>query len=234
LLVIPSGEHVCVSENIVAISDIPIDTTSFNLSDIYLQKSTDGETYSDVIVDTTFDGVEDSGAECYLTQINDVHTTLFIPMTLGGQASAVHNLSSYDTQYRLVVPPNIEDLEDERFFNDSVNHYYLFKTGYDTSASLGNITPTFTGHTSSSVSLSWSDVATDASGPAPVHYNVYYSTNPYFDFVKSSNPVDDSGATNTSTVTGLTQGQTYYFRIVPINDANEEGGFSPYASQVTN
>ncbi|MEQ8155069.1 MAG: fibronectin type III domain-containing protein [Clostridiaceae bacterium] len=236
LTVIPSWNSAGLSANLAVISDIPIDTSygNYNISDMKLQKSSSlNGTYGDVVVDTTLDSYETSGAECYPAQINDAHTYLFIPETLGGQASVAYNLLSENYYYRLVVPA-LKGANGGSILYSSAVTLTPFGTGSDTAAGLGNITPAVTGYTSSSVSLSWGDVATDYTGPAPSHYYVYYSSDPYFNFVKAADTVNESGTTNTCTVTGLSSGTTYYFRVVPTNAAYEEGGFSRYISQTTN
>jgi hypothetical protein len=236
LTLIPTGQYVGVSDNVEAISDIPIDTTytNFNLSDMKLQKSSDNLTYTDVTMDTTLDTNSTTDAEYYTGQINDAHNCLFLPLTIGLNTTPAYNLLSYNEYYRLVLPA-IKGYNGGDVLYTVPTPQDYFTTGQeDTPAGLGNLIQTVTGYTTNSVSLSWSDVATDNSGSAPDHYHVYYSENPYFNFVKSTDTVSHNGTTNTCTVTGLTSATTYYFRIVPANSVDEEGGFSPYVSQTTN
>lgn len=225
LTLIPVGTSNSVSMTVEAIADMPIDTSSITLSDAKLQKSDNGgSTFYDAIEDTTLDTNIVSGAECYVTQINDAHTSLFLPETLGGSTTPAYNLTSYNKMYKLSIPSTIKAV------NGNVFSYgtQTFTTGQgDTPANM-TVAPTVTGNTSSSVSLQWSDIT---ASPVPAGYNVYYSTNPYFDFVKATDAVNHNGTTNTCTVTGLTSGNTYYFRIVPDNSYGEEAGYSPYASQ---
>lgn len=234
LTLIPAADYVGTSDNVEAISDIPINInyTYFNLSDMKLQKSStiDG-TYTDVTMDTTLDTNSTPNAEYYIGQINDAHTCLFLPLTIGKNTTPAYNLLSYNEYYKLVLP-QIEGVNNVLAATPSKTTFLTGKS--DTPAGLGNLIQTVTGYDTNSVSLSWSDVSTDNSGPAPHHYYVYYSTNPYFDFVKSTDTVSHNGTTNTCTVTGLTSATTYYFRIVPANIDDEEGGFSPYVSQITN
>lgn len=239
LTLIPTADYVGTSDNVEAISDIPIDVNyeNFHLSDMKLQKSSDNnilDPYTNVAMDTTLDTNSTDGAEYYTGQINDAHTCLFLPLTIGKNTTPTYNLLSYNEYYRLVLPA-IKGIGDGPELYTVPTAQTSFKTGQeDTPAGLGNLIQTVTGYTTNSVSLSWSDVATDESGPAPHHYHVYYSTNPYFNFVKSTDTVSHNGTTNTCTVTGLTSATTYYFRIVPANSVDEEGGFSPYVSQITN
>lgn len=228
LKVLPTGTDAGTSANVMIISDEPIDTSSFNLSDVKLQKN--GQ---DVIIDTTLDTVETTNAECYAAQINDAHTCIFIPETLKGGTPS-YNLLSDNTQYTLLIPNSMQSTANT--YDDFEDTDYTFTTGEDTAANM-NFAPSVTGYTANSVSLSWADVtdySTFSTGPLPEHYYVYYSTNPYFGFVKATDTVNESGNPNTCTVTGLSSATTYYFRIVPVNSAYEEGGFSPYVSQVTN
>lgn len=232
LVFLPTSTHAGLSSNVEAISDIPIDTSSFNLSDMKLQKYVGG-TYQDVTEDTTLDTNETSGAECYTTQINDAHNCVFLPETLrGGDPS--YNLASQQTQYKLVVPDDMKSVNYDGINGKFADDDSQFTTGIDTAASMSTA-PSVTGYSASSVSLSWSDITQSDSGTTPNHYHVYYSTNPYFNFVKSTASVNHNGTTNTCTVTGLSGATNYYFRIVPVNDAtaDEEGGFSPYVSQIT-
>lgn len=237
LTMIPTGDYVGVSNNVEVISDIPIDTTYqyFNLSDMKLQKSSDNgdkDPYTDVTMDTTLDTNSTPDAEYYTGQINDAHNCLFLPLSIGQNTTPAYNLLSYREYYKLILP-QIKDVNDN---NVTAPDNTVFLTGKDdTPASLGNLIQTVTGYTSNSVSLSWSDVVSkDDSGIIPNHYHVYYSTNPYFGFVKSADTVSDNGTTSTCTVNGLSSATIYYFRIVPANYYDEEGGFSPYVSQVTN
>lgn len=230
LPVAPGEEHAGLSANVAAISDIPIKTTSLTLSDFKLQKYNSGtQTFDDVTIDTTLDTSAQSGAEAYATQINDAHTCVFIPLTIKQNNTPVYNLLSENTEYKMIVPDDLKSVNDGEFEDAD----YTFTTGEDTSASLWDATPSVTGYTSNSVSLSWADVSEDESGLAPDHYHVYYSTNPYFGFVKAADTVNYSGNPNTCTVTGLSSSTTYYFRVVPANEADEEGGFSEYVSQIT-
>ncbi len=79
------------------------------------------------------------------------------------------------------------------------------------------LTATNTG-TGTSVSLSWSSV----SGAAT--YNVYKSSD------NSSFPLLASPTTNSYTATGLTNGQTYYFKVSAVKDAGGESAASSAAS----
>lgn len=232
---IPTGEHEGTSEHVVAISDIPIDTTytNFHLSDMKLQKSpTINGTYTDVTMDTTLDTNSTPNAEYYIGQINDAHNCLFLPLTIGGNTTPAYNLLSNNEYYQLVLPA-IRGVNNVEVYTVPTAQT-SFKTGADTAASTGNVIQTVTGHTTNSVGLSWSDVTDSTTGPVPSHYHVYYSTNPYFGFIKSTDTVSDNGTTSTCTVNGLNSATTYYFRIVPANSVDEEGGFSPYISQITN
>lgn len=224
---LPTSTNAGLSSNVTAISDIPIKTAGLTLSDMKLTKGG-----VDVVVDTTLDTNPYTGAEGYSTQINDAHTCIFIPLTLKGGVPSPpsYNLASEGTQYTFVVPDYIQSINDGDFSDTD----YQFTTGHDTAACTGTITPSVTGYTASSVSLSWSEVTDTLTGPIPDHYHVYYSTNPYFGFVKSTDTVTDNGSTDSCTVTGLSSSTTYYFRIVPANVSDEEGGFSPYSSQATN
>lgn len=234
LTFIPAWDGSGLSGNIEVISDIPIDPNYTDLSHMKLQKSsTKPGTYTDVIMDPTLDGIAVTGAECYAAQINDAHTCLFLPETLKS-TNPSYNLLSENYFYRLVLPP-IRGVNAGSILYSSDTTMNPFQVGADTAGPTGTTTATITAYTSSSVSLSWSDVVvTDSSAPNPTSYKVYYSTNPYFNFTASTNTITHSGTTNSSTVTGLSSGTTYYFRIVPVNFSGNEGGFSPYVSQTTN
>jgi hypothetical protein len=225
---IPTWNGSGLSGNIAAISDMPIDV---NLAQVKLQKSsTETGTYTDVLIDSTLDTIGVTDAEAYSAQLNDARTCIFLPETLRGGTPS-YNLKSENYWYKLSIP-TISNYTNSSYTTSASSN--SFKTGKDTVASVGNITPTVTGHTSSSVSLSWSDVTGNDTGNTPDHYVVYYSTNPYFNFLKSTDTVIHSGTTNSCTVTGLSSVQTYYFRIVPVDINGNEGGFSPHASQATN
>lgn len=220
-----------VSSNVELIADRPIDPNSLTVGNVKLQYYNDSNSaYEDVIEDTVFDTTSVAGAKCYDAQMSISNTVIFIPETCGGSATPAYNLD--DTEdYKLIIPTGIKAVDGDDFSYNTEND---FSTGDDTVASLGNTTPTVTGHTSSSVSLSWSDVAADSSGVAPSSYLVYVSTNPYFDFsIPASVTIDYSGNPNTATVSGLSSGTTYYFRVVGANASGEEGGFSNYVQQAT-
>lgn len=219
------------SMNVEVISNIPIDTNDLTLSDMKLMKSsTEYGTYTDVTFDSTFDYNATTGAEYYAPQINNAHTCIFLPLTLGGGTPA-YNLSD-GMHYKLQVPAidYADDAGDAQ--KKSLDPGRHFHVGGDTSTSLRNAQPTITAYNSSSVSLQWNNGSTDDSGVAPVSYKVYYSTNPYFDFVDTGVTPTNNGTTSSATFTHSFQsGTTYYFRIVPVNSTGEEGGFSPYVSQ---
>lgn len=221
------------SENIEVISSMPIDTSSLNLSNMKLQESsTLNGTYTDVIFDSTFDYVATTGAEYYAPQINDAHTCIFLPLTLGGGSPAYNLLKS--EFYKLTVPTITAANNDDANKSVASTTQPAFYAGGDTSASLGNTQPSVTAYNLGSISLQWTNIsAADNSGPVPNGYKVYYSTNPYFDFVDTGITPTNNGTISSATFTnGFQSGTTYYFRIVPVNSTGEEGGFSPYVSQV--
>lgn len=101
------------SMNVMAISSIPIDTSSFTLSDVKLQKW-NGSVYADCIRDTTFDTSETTDAESYTAQINNAHTCLFLPMTLAS-STPMYDLLSLDGDYQLSIPSSIEGVNGDTF-----------------------------------------------------------------------------------------------------------------------
>lgn len=213
------GGTVGESSNAEIISDIPLSASL--TSQVYLQEKV-GSTWQNVGVDSNFSNhTQITDDQCYTTQINDAGTCIFIPETLGGQGTPSYNFDS-NADYQLVFPSTI----------DGVHSSFEFLTGAQNPASLGNISVSVTGTTASSVSLQWSNItAADASGALPDHYEVWYSTtSPYFGFSLADTISYNSTSTSTDTIGGLSFGNTYYFRIVPVY-SNQEGGFSAYVAQ---
>lgn len=230
------------SNNAAVISNIPLNPATLNLSNVKLQKSLDkGVTYSDVPMNTTYTASAPVGAECYSAQINDAGTCIFLPMGIGGKTTPAYNFTS-KTAYKLIIPgaSAVGNTVNTPTTTGSITE---FKTGEAIAAATGetilNVIPGTV--SSNSVGLSWTNLKATDSGEAPSGYKVYYSTNPYFNFIASTDVVTVDILTDTSscTVTGLNPGATYYFRVVSLNTVDpgeipQEGGLSPYTIQVTN
>ncbi len=181
------------------------------LAGMALQKW-DGSDWADVIMDDTIDGTEEPGAECYTPHYNTARTYFFYPLTANTDDNVCYNLSS--GQYRLTVPSFTIGAQT---YNGAT--FEFTTTTGDVPGKLTTAPTVATGSQAGYLDVSWSAGTTD---PIASNYNVYYSTDKYWNFVKANSSVVSS---TSYTITGLTPSQLYYVRITPVNSYGE-GGFS--------
>lgn len=164
--------------------------------------------------DPTIDASAVDGARSFSPEMSNDHTYFFIPLT--GSGGAVSYDLALNSTYMLEIPAI-----------QLVNGQQIpAKTLHFTTAS-ADVPLTMTSAVTTSTqdgafTLQWSALSF-ATG-----YNIYYSSNPYWDFQKL-NAVPTVGTSYS--VTGLTPGQTYYFRVAGVT-AGGEGGLSPAVAAV--
>ncbi len=170
-----------------------------------------------------------SDGDIYAPIVTDDRTTVKFPMVGGGSAYS-YNLDSNAT-YTLEIPAIT-------LVNGTVIPKQTLKF---TTAS--DIVPTkFEGELSAAPSgpdltITWpacnenKDLSGNLLSPAASSYNVWYSDNPYWDFVKL-NPAPVPASTTSYTTSGLKPSTTYYFRVTAVN-GSAETGFSDYVQATT-
>lgn len=174
----------------------------------------------DPTINTTKDG------DIYSPLVTDDHTFFYFPM-VGGGTGYSYNLDT-SCEYTLEIPEIV-------LVNGQIlpARTITFNTSADILPARIGSAPT-TAPSGNNLQISWSAPAavvmsTTAEypagttlAPAPTGYNIYASTDKYWNFTKLNNtPI----AGTTYLASGLIPKATYYFRITPVN-GTVEGGFS--------
>jgi len=180
-----------------------------------------------VIYDYSINNVQDG--DIYAPIVTDDRTAVIFPMS-GGGAAFSYNLDG-DAKYTLEIP-QIALVNGTVIPAQKLN----FTTATDIVPTKFTEPPSITTSGQDFI-ITWPACIEklDASGnllsPAAEGYNVWSSTDPYWDFVKLND--DPVPATETSyTTSGLTPATNYYFRVTAVN-SSAETGFSDYVQATT-
>lgn len=162
----------------------------------------------------------------YAPIVSDDRTFVFFPMT-GGGSSLSCNLD-FNTSYTLEIP-EIHLINGQTIPAQTIS----FTTASDDVPAAFSSKPTMS-TTGDNLSFSWQTInAVTGAWPAATGYNVWASTDPYFNFIKlNSTPISAPTTSYDYDVSGLQPSTEYYFRVTAIN-GSAEGGFSDYVQATT-
>lgn len=216
-------------ENVVVFVDMPMSDSQIDTikSGMHIYKNTGATPWPEVIQDDYVNtGTHTSGAGVYAVQVNDAHTTLFFPMTLGGSSSTSYDFDTNPAREYRVETPTITAINNNTVAGTSQT---FTTTSVDIPDKPSGLQ--VTGHTSSSISIQWNDPASNVAD----HYNVYYCQDQYFrpdvsTVNLSGDTITKSSGVNYCTVSIPSSG-TWYIRVVPVNSSNEMGGYTVDVSQ---
>ena len=221
----PSDDNVTYEANIIFIIDRPFENNPTAIESFLgsLAGSFEREE-TPVVIDEDLDGEAVQDAEVLYPQMNDSRTCFFFPLT-DNDDDETYNLEygSGTQEYELTIPSFYDD--DSNQFSQTV---VTFETNQGDVPAKMDSTPTVGTVDSDSIDISWS---APSGSPAPHHYDVYISDDPYWEFIKHNT----SDITSISyTIDNLQLNKTYYIRVVPVNQYDERAGFSAAASATTN
>ncbi|MDP4146159.1 MAG: fibronectin type III domain-containing protein [Bacillota bacterium] len=221
-----NAANVPVEGNIWITSSIPIKNYTQLQQNLIIKKNGIQLRYDNYLYTGT-DTIPNKNADIFAPVINDDHNSIVIPLTVGSHTAPCYNLEQ-GAQYEVVIP-------EMELVNGQVisEHSIVFHTAGSTVSnkfSSGNPVAIIKGN---NVKIDWSNIAPSSNAavnisgdsgpayisPAPTGYNIYASTDKYWNYVKlNSCPI--TGTSFDTTNCGLKANTTYYFRISTLSNAN--------------
>lgn len=198
--------NISIEGNIWVNASVPVTNFSQVIAGLKLSEDGKGNLAYDSTIDETKDG------DIYAPIVNDDHTLFYFPMT-GSGGSHSYNLDS-NAKYSLYVPEmdmiNGQIIPAQTItFNTSASNVSTKLSPAPTSTIVGD-----------ALQIAWTAPADVANvSPAPFAYNIYASTDKYWNYVKlNTTPITDTSF-NTSNC-GLNPNTNYYFRITGLSNKN--------------
>lgn len=207
-----NATNVAVESNIWISTSIPVDNYNEVKAGLLLKKNGVPVKYDNYLyTGTVASGNNDT--DIFSPVVNDDHTFFYFPLTVGGKDTSIYNLQA-DSQYELVVP-EMKMINGQTIPQHSINFHTASSTVATEFASDPSVSSS-----GDNLQINWNAPQEIKNiSPAPSAYNVYASTDKYWNYVK----LNTSPITGTSFVTsncGLLPNTTYYFRVSALSNKN--------------
>ena len=207
-----NAANVAVESNIWISTSVPVDNYNEVKAGLLLKKNGVPVKYDNYLyTGTVTNGNNDAGI--FSPVVTDDHTFFYFPLTVGGKDTSIYNLQA-DSQYELLVP-EMKMINGQTIPKHSINFHTASSTVATQFASNSSVSSS-----GDNLQINWNESQESKNiSPAPSAYNVYASTDKYWNYVKL-NTAPITGTSFVASNCGLLPNTTYYFRVSALSNKN--------------